>query len=517
MALPLGSSDSNDIDYENDESDPIPGLNLKFDLSDRVVGDMFKMFREGTFNDVCIKLHDGEIEANKFVLAARCEYFAATFRWKDNNNHKDMDMETIVINDCSKKIMMRIIEYIFSGILKANNLKLLEFLELKDQVRKMFPGDQLEGKIDDPLMNLRGSYILPDKDKRFSLHYPSLAIPPTNEEIGTAVSLVETGNLQPEVLVELARVIESHIMKWNGEWFEENTMALANLVSYGVIESVQHFKLDLRDPLSNYSHLQTLVQCVTGTIDITNVQYSDATEEPYNLVTLFDAVNCKELQLYAEKLNQEETEALVRAMTSRVEILHLNLQTGFDLDHDSFSKYNGDGKCREVRIFNHSDCDLSALLDSVNCKELHLYNETKILRKDETEALVRAITSRVEILHLGSKYEEYKDTVTLDFDALTKYKGDGKCREVHCNNLCIGWSSADDPIYRFSDDDDDDYDDHDHDNERGQGSYLRSDDGFVYGMQDQWMDDESAGAWAEQMNWDFKVINQDGEYLLSRK
>ena len=515
MAPPLGSSDNNDIDYENDESDPIPGLNLRFDLSCMVAGDMLKMFREGTFNDVCIKLHDGEIEANRFVLAARCDYFAATFRWKDNNNHKDKDKETIVINDCSKKIMMRTIEYIFSGILKANNLKLLEFLEMKDQVRKMFPGDQLEGIIDDSLMNSRSYCILTDKENRISLRYPSLAFPPTNEEIGKAVSLVESGNLQPGVLVELAREIESHIMKWNGDWFEENTMALEHLVSYGVIESVQNLKLDLRHPRGNHSHLQKLVQCVTGTIDISNVQPLDATDEHYNLATLLDAVNCKELQLFAEKLNKEETEALVRAMTSRVEILHLYLQFMFDLDHDSFSKYNGDGKCKEVHIFNHSECHLLSLLDSVNCKELYLYTETKILREDETEALVRAMTSRVEILHLGRKDEEYKDTVTLDFDTLTKYKGDVKCREVHCNKLCIGWSDADDPFYRF-DDDDDDQDDDDAD-ERGQGSYITWDDGYVYGMQDKWMDNESAEAWAEQMNWDLKVINQDGEYILSRK
>ena len=82
MSLPFSSSDN---DFENDKSDEIPGLNTKFDLSDRVSSDILKMLREGSFNDVCIKLHDGEIKANKFVLAARCEYFAATFRWKNNN------------------------------------------------------------------------------------------------------------------------------------------------------------------------------------------------------------------------------------------------------------------------------------------------------------------------------------------------------------------------------------------------------------------------------------------------
>ena len=116
-----------------------------FNVRDRFLSDMMKMYREGSFNDVCIKLHDGEIKANKSVLAARCEYFAATFRWKNNNNH---DVDEIVVNDCSKKIMTRIIEYIFSGFLKAKDLNLLEFLELKDQVQKIFPGEKIEEKME---------------------------------------------------------------------------------------------------------------------------------------------------------------------------------------------------------------------------------------------------------------------------------------------------------------------------------------------------------------------------------
>ena len=47
-----------------------------------------EMLRDGSLNDVCIKLHDGEIKANKSVLAKRCEYFAAAFRWKENNNQE---------------------------------------------------------------------------------------------------------------------------------------------------------------------------------------------------------------------------------------------------------------------------------------------------------------------------------------------------------------------------------------------------------------------------------------------
>ena len=223
------------------------------------------------------------------------------------------------------------------------------------------------------------------------------------------------------------------------------------------------------------------------------------------LATLLDAVNCKELHLFTKELNHEETEALVRAMTSRVEILHLAVHFEFHMDYETFSKYKGDGKCTEVHIIDCPDYHLSPLLDSVNCKELHLFTGSKDLCQDETEALVRAMTSRVEIVHLGlagSQVEtgQHKETVTLDFDTLKMYRGDGKCTEVHCNGVYIGWSEF---VVDFDDDDHVDL--------------ITSSDGYIRGRKNKWLDDEDVETWAEQMNWDLKVENQDGDYLLSRK
>ena len=320
------------------------GNALEFDLTDRFLSDMHKMFCQGSLNDVCIKLHDGEVKANKSLLAARCEYFAAAFRWKENNNHS---MEEVVVRDCSKKIMSHIIEYIFTGKLKSKNLNLLEFFELRYQVRKMFPGDILVDQIED---------ILKDAFKlRTNL--------PTNEEIVKALSLVENGNLQPDVLVELARAIERKIGYASKKY--ERIETLANLVSYGVIKSVKKMSLFLRDGgVLQINNLQALVSCVTELQIVNNSSDS--------IATLLESVHCKELDLFAEKLNQEETEALVRAMTSRVETLRLVLSKNFDMDFDTFRKYKRDGKCREVRIINNYDYDLTILLDSVNCKELHI-------------------------------------------------------------------------------------------------------------------------------------------------
>ena len=61
-------------------------------------------------------------------------------------------------------------------------------------------------------------------------------------------------------------------------------------------------------------------------------------------------------------------------------------------------------------------------------------------------------------------------------------------------------------LYDYWDFDEDDYE-----------NLITSSECYVYGMKDKWMDEESAETWAGQMNWDLKVINQDGEYLLSRK
>jgi len=408
---PIWSRSNDDNEEEGDNF----GYNLKFDLNERFLSDMLKMFREGSYNDVCIKLHDGEIKANKSVLAARCDYFAATFRWKENNNH---EVEKIVITDCSKKIMTRIIEYIFTGVLQTKDLKFLDFIELKDQVRKMFPGDELEGQIED---------ILKDEDNDYYLSNSSLNILPTNEEVVKALSRVENGNLQSAVMAELAREIERSTIIITGDPKQlEKAITLSNLFSLGVIESVQHLDLELNPGISSLdlgslsgNHLLTLVSCVTESITIRDVTN-------YDVTTLIESVRCKELILSGKKLNQEETEALVRAMTTRVEIVQLDMDA------------------------------------------------------------------------VGLDY-----SVSLDFDTFTNYTGDGICRLVSFNHTCIKWSDDE------SDDTDDDW---------GDMIARRA----SWQTKHKWLDATSAQAWAEKMNWD---LHDDtgfrgyayGLYLLSRK
>ena len=75
-----------------------------------------------------------------------------------------------------------------------------------------------------------------------------------------------------------------------------------------------------------------------------------------------------------------------------------------------------------VTIKNVSGCDLVTILDSVKSKALSMGHQS--LGSEETRALVRAMESRVEEVHLCSE-------LTLDMRVLMEYNGQGKCTVVH--------------------------------------------------------------------------------------
>ena len=111
---------------------------------------MLRMLSEGSSNDVRIILNDGEVTANKDVLAAQCQYFAANFGWKKIT--KD-DSDHLEITDCSKEVMERIIKYLFTGTIKFKDLSLLKLLELLNQVRKMLLKGDLQDLIESYINN----------------------------------------------------------------------------------------------------------------------------------------------------------------------------------------------------------------------------------------------------------------------------------------------------------------------------------------------------------------------------
>ena len=86
---------------------------------DSLVEDLLGMLEKGSLNDVKIKLSDGEITANKHILRARSEYFSTHLPGKAGGTGV-VHMSHII--HCSKAIMDKITEFLFSGSLQLCDL-----------------------------------------------------------------------------------------------------------------------------------------------------------------------------------------------------------------------------------------------------------------------------------------------------------------------------------------------------------------------------------------------------------
>ena len=92
-------------------------------------------------------------------------------------------------------------------------------------------------------------------------------------------------------------------------------------------------------------HLAALASCVTGGyVALTNVR---------NWKVILDNIKC-ELSLGDDrsvetwKIGSEETQALVQAMESRVDIV--TIEGDVTLDIIALTRYNGQGRCAELRL-----------------------------------------------------------------------------------------------------------------------------------------------------------------------
>ena len=115
----------------------------------------------------------------------------------------------------------------------------------------------------------------------------------------------------------------------------------ASLAHHGLLGSVKLYNLLLWNfDLSSIpsQQLVSLISRVTGFVSIENVSGCD-------LVTILDSVKSKILEINNQRLGREETQALVRAMETRVENLDL---IGVNLDMEVMENYNLQGKCRVV-------------------------------------------------------------------------------------------------------------------------------------------------------------------------
>ena len=114
----------------------------------------------------------------------------------------------------------------------------------------------------------------------------------------------------------------------------------ASLAHHRLLGSVKG--IVLRDDLTSVpaGHLGPLTSSVTGSVYISDVSGCD-------LVTILDSVQSAGLWITSQSLDREETQALVRAMESRVQQLGLN--GGVTLDTGALTSYSGEGECRWLR------------------------------------------------------------------------------------------------------------------------------------------------------------------------
>ena len=120
----------------------------------------------------------------------------------------------------------------------------------------------------------------------------------------------------------------------------------ASLAHHGLLGSVEEMRLPNVDLTSvPAEHLASLASSVTGRVTIMNVSGSD-----WDLVTILDSVKSEELVICRQSLDSEETQALVRAMESRVERVRLYYKVTLDIR--DLMKYSGQGKCRKMGCYN---------------------------------------------------------------------------------------------------------------------------------------------------------------------
>ena len=147
--------------------------------------------------------------------------------------------------------------------------------------------------------------------------------------------IVSLGILPTGVMDSLAERVRNGV--WGGPQLQVTTSA-ASLAHQGLLGSVEH--LWLWDDLTSVppEHLASLVSSVTRSVIIKNVRGCV-------LLTILDSVKSRWLEFYKQSLGSEETEALVQAMESRVEMVRL--YRDFE-DIEAITKYNGLGKCWQV-------------------------------------------------------------------------------------------------------------------------------------------------------------------------
>ena len=153
--------DVRDIPREDECDQHIKGPMISkysiLDQKEKFMEDIFHLLKSGKMtSSIRIVLEDGEIDANKDVLSARCEYFATMFSNENGIKFIEGETSSVDMSHCSKVVMEKIIDYLFSGEMRINDLNLDQLLKLMNMASLML--------LDDVFVNVENFIIgwLPD-------------------------------------------------------------------------------------------------------------------------------------------------------------------------------------------------------------------------------------------------------------------------------------------------------------------------------------------------------------------
>ena len=156
------------------------------------------------------------------------------------------------------------------------------------------------------------------------------------------IVLETRGIITLDVFESLAQIIRGITGNFTSNPRLSDITCAASLAHHGLLGSVQVMELlDVDLTSVPAEHLASLVSSVTGRVKIQNVSGC-------HLIKILDSVKSKDLGIYRQSLGSEETQALVRAMESRVEYVRLFGEVTLDIR--VLMEYSGQGKCRMMKF-----------------------------------------------------------------------------------------------------------------------------------------------------------------------
>ena len=147
---------------------------------------------------------------------------------------------------------------------------------------------------------------------------------------------VKSGHLSPDMLTcKAAQVMRQYLYHPSLPLLQ----SAATLATRGYITQVASLHFDNLDTsLVPAEDMASLVKCVSDYVAITRVHG--------DLTPVLSNVKCRELKIIDRSLSTNDTQNLLAAMDTRVEVVELGAEV--TLDMETLAQYDGKGECEEV-------------------------------------------------------------------------------------------------------------------------------------------------------------------------